>query len=97
MYIMVFTMIPEKKQEMRLIEKQIKREFRDCMPKRYLIFPTVPRVYSLSNSICIQMPGYGSEAYRMKLNLFRKTLDKKFVMDVQHDNGNITFILKNKK
>ena len=90
-------MILEKEQEMRLIEKQIKREFRDCMPKKFYIFPIVPSVYSLSNSICIRMPSHGSIAYRTKLNLFRKTLNEKFIMDVQHHSGNITFILKAKR
>lgn len=78
------------------MKKQIKEEFHDCMPKRYYIFPIAPYIYSLSDSICIQMPKYGSTTYRMKLNLLKKNLNEKFIMDIQHDNK-ITFILKGKK
>ena len=95
MYIMVFMMLMREK-EIELLERKIRREFRDCMPKRYYIFPTAPYIYSLSNSICIAMPRYGSIAYKTKLNLLKKSLNEKFIMDIQYDNK-ITFILKGKK
>ena len=67
------------------------------MPRRYWIFPSIPTVYTLSNSLCIEMPSYGSTAYNMKLDLFRRELNKSFVMDVHHYNRKITFILKEKR
>ena len=84
-------------EEIRLIERHIKREFRDVMPKKYWIFPTIPTIYTLSNSLCIEMPASGSIAYKMKLDLLRKELNKSFVMDVHHYNRKITFILKEKR
>ena len=95
MYIMVLMMILTN-EEIRLIERHIKREFRDVMPRRYWIFPTIPTIYTLSNSLCIEMPASGSIAYKMKLDLLRAELNKSFVMDILHGN-NIVFILKKKR
>ncbi len=92
---MVFMMILTN-EEIRLIERHIKREFRDVMPRRYWIFPTIPTIYTLSNSLCIEMPASGSIAYKMKLDSLRRELNKSFVMDILHDN-NIVFILKKKR
>ena len=83
--------------DMKLIERDIKREFRDVMPRKYWIFPTVPKIYNLSNCTCIEMPSYGSMAYRMKLKALREDLNKFFVMDIHYFDGKTTFILKNKK
>jgi hypothetical protein len=83
-------------EEIRLLEIHIKREFRDVMPRRYWIFPTIPTIYTLSNSLCIEMPASGSIAYKMKLDLLKKELNKNFVMDILYDN-NIVFILKKKR
>ena len=95
MYIMGLMMILTN-EEIRLIERHIKREFRDVMPRRYWIFPTIPTIYTLSNSLCIEMPASGSIAYKMKLDLLRTELNKSFVMDILHGN-NIVFILKKKR
>lgn len=78
------------------MERHIKREFRDVMPRRYWIFPTIPTIYTLSNSLCIEMPASGSIAYKMKLDLLRKKLNKSFVVDIVYGN-NIIFILKKKR
>ena len=92
---MVSMMLMSQK-EIELLDKQIRDDFQDCMPKRYYVFPIAPFVYSLSNSIYIEMPRYGSVIYRQKLNSLKKLLNEKFIMDIRYDNK-ITFILRNKR
>lgn len=77
--------------------KDFRREFRHYMPKRYLIFPTQPKIYVLSNTICIEMPAWGSIAYRDKLCLLERNLREVFKMDTVFYDEKITYIIRESK
>lgn len=81
-----------------LITKDFRREFRHYMPKKYYIFPTQPKIYILSNTkVCIEMPAWGSLAYRNKLCLLEEKLRRKFKMDTVFYDGKITYVIREDK
>lgn len=77
-----------------LLRKNLRRQFRSIMPKRYGIFPRDPKIYRVSNSICIEMPSWGTYAYRISLSHFGKELYKYFICDTQYYNGKTTFVVR---
>lgn len=76
------------------VVRDFRRYFSKDMPKRYLIFPTQPKIYTVSHTVCIEMPSWGSLAYRNKLNLVEKVLDDAFKLDVIFFDGKITYCVK---
>lgn len=76
------------------VVRDFRREFSRDMPKKYRIFPTQPRIYVLSNTICIEMPAWGSIKYRDKLCSLEKRLRHIFQIDTVFYDGKITYIIK---
>lgn len=78
----------------RSIEKDLRREFRNVLPKKWLIFPQEPKVYLMSNSLCIEFPYYGSERYMMIMKGFKDVLSERFVFDSIYHGAKVTYVLK---
>lgn len=76
------------------LRKHLRRHFRGVMPKKHYIVPTSPVVYKISNTVCIEMPSWGSYAYRTILYDFKKELHRRFIFDVQYYDGKTTFMVR---
>lgn len=77
------------------IEKRLIRYFKGTLPKKYFIIPQTPHVYILSNTICIELPSYGSLAYRKGFLLaLTKRLKDYFICDITYYDGKITYKIR---
>lgn len=77
-----------------LLRKQLRRSFREVMPKRFGFLPKDPKIYRVSNTVCIEMPSWGSYSYRLSLLTLEKDLYKYFICDTQYYDGKTTFVVR---
>lgn len=82
---------------LKTITRDLSKIFQDIMPKKFWIFSQNPHVYCLSHSLCIEMPGFGSEDYLSVLNELESQLRNRFVVETHYFDGKITFIVKKNK
>lgn len=86
-----------RQRQLKLLKRDIQKYFRDTMPKKLLIFPQVPDIYTISNTLCISLPSWGNINYRKNLYRFEKELTKRFCCDVVLYDGKTTFVVKEAK
>lgn len=79
------------------IKSNIRRIFKGCMPKKYLIFPQLPEIYFLSRVLCFEFPSWGSLEYRNMLVRLTKKLSSFCVLDIQYFDGKTTFMIRDIK
>lgn len=80
------------------IEKRLRKYFKGTLPKKYFIIPQTPYVYTLSNTLCIELPAYGSLAYRKGFLLaLSKRLKEHFICDTIYYDGKITYKIRGVK
>lgn len=85
---------PGENRSLKLFRRRIRRIFRGVMPKKYGVLPKDPKVYKMSQTICIEMPSWGSYGYRVLLSTLIKELKECFTCDVEHFDGKTTILVR---
>ena len=82
---------------LKTIRRDLSKIFKEIIPKKFWIFPQNPYVYCLSNCLCIEMPGYGSESYLLILSEIEQQLRENFSVETHFFDGKITYLIKKNK
>lgn len=79
---------------MKSIRRQLTHTFKKDMPRKYWIFYQQPKIYFLSNTLCLEFPSWGSEKYRKLLIDLGRKLRAFCITDISYFDGKTTFAVR---